>query len=178
MIAFFNWLLNTQLGLTLRATGDNENMIRALGVNTNNSKLIVLVLSNALFGLAEGMLAQYLRVADRAIFGLGMVVIGLAAVILGESFIAPRTTLLALLGCLVGAVIYRILFTGVFGLEIAGVCCCGPRPNPGIGCPAGACVYRARKGRRQPYPTDRDFSERRGGSSRFDLAGYGGPKSF
>lgn len=118
LIVFFNWLLNTQLGLALRATGDNENMIRALGVNTNNTKLVVLVLSNAMFGLAGGMLAQYLRFADGS-FGLGMIVIGLAAVILGESFISPRTTLLALLGCLVGAVIYRILFTGVFGLEIS-----------------------------------------------------------
>lgn len=118
LIVFFNWLLNTQLGLALRATGDNEDMIRALGVNTNNSKLLILVLSNALFGLAGGMLAQYLRFADGN-FGLGMIVIGLAAVILGESFIAPRTTLLALLGCLVGAIVYRILFTGVFGLEIS-----------------------------------------------------------
>jgi putative tryptophan/tyrosine transport system permease protein len=118
LIFFFNWLLNTQLGLALRATGDNEDMIRALGVNTNNTKLVLLVLSNALFGLAGGMLAQYLRFADGN-FGLGLIVIGLAAVILGESFITPRTTLLALLGCLAGAVIYRLLFTGVFGLEIS-----------------------------------------------------------
>ena len=118
LVVLFNWLMNTELGLALRATGDNENMIRALGVNTNNTKLIVLALSNALFGLAGGMLAQYLRYADGN-FGLGMIVIGLAAVILGESFIAPRTILLALLGCLVGANIYRVLFTGVFGLEIS-----------------------------------------------------------
>ena len=118
LIGLFNWFLNTQWGLALRATGDNENMIRALGVNTDRSKLTLLVLSNALYGLAGAMLAQYLGYADN-LFGLGMVVIGLAAVILGESFIAPVTTLTALVGALVGAIIYRLLFTGVFGLEIS-----------------------------------------------------------
>ncbi len=118
LIILFDWLLNTQIGLALRATGDNENMIRALGVNTDTAKIVVLMLSNALFGLAGAMLAQYLNYADGQ-FGLGMIVIGLAAVILGESFIAPRTTLLALLGTLVGAILYRILFTGVFGLEVS-----------------------------------------------------------
>ncbi len=118
LILLFNWFLNTQLGFALRATGDNENMIRALGVNTDNAKVLVLMLSNALFGLAGALLAQYLNYADGQ-FGLGMIVNGLAAVILGESFIAPRTVLLGLLGTLVGAVIYRILFTGVFGLEVS-----------------------------------------------------------
>lgn len=118
LVIIFNWFLNTQLGLALRATGDNENMIRALGVNTDNTKVLVLVLSNGLFGLAGAMLAQYLGYADGQ-FGLGMIVIGLAAVILGESFVAPRTTLLALLGTWVGAILYRVLFTGVFGLEVS-----------------------------------------------------------
>ncbi|HEX2916186.1 MAG TPA: hypothetical protein VH186_35830 [Chloroflexia bacterium] len=118
LILFFNWFLNTQLGLALRATGDNENMIRALGVNTDNAKVLILVMSNAMFGLAGAMLAQYLQYADGQ-FGVGMIVIGLAAVILGESFIVPRTTLAALFGALVGAVIYRVLFTGVFGLEVS-----------------------------------------------------------
>ncbi len=118
LILFFNWFLNTQLGLALRATGDNENMIRALGVNTDRAKLTVLVISNALFGLAGGLLAQYLQTADGQI-GQGLIVIGLAAVILGESFIAPRTVLMALLGTLVGSIMYRILFTGVYGLELS-----------------------------------------------------------
>ncbi len=118
LILFFNWFLNTQWGLALRATGDNENMIRALGVNTDRSKVTILVLSNALFGLAGAMLAQYLSFVDGQ-FGVGMIVIGLAAVILGESFIAPVTTFTALAGALVGAILYRLLFTGVFGLEIS-----------------------------------------------------------
>ena len=118
LIVLFNWFLNTQWGLALRATGDNENMIRALGVNTDRAKITLLVLSNGLFGLAGAVLAQYLGYVDGQ-FGVGMIVIGLAAVILGESFIAPVTTFTALAGTLVGAVIYRILFTGVYGLELS-----------------------------------------------------------
>ncbi len=118
LIMIFNWFLNTQLGLALRATGDNEIMIRAQGVNTDRAKLLLLVISNAMFGLAGALIAQYLQYADGQ-FGLGMIVIGLAAVILGESFIAPVTTLMALSGTLVGAIIYRVLFTGVFGLEVS-----------------------------------------------------------
>lgn len=118
LIFIFNWFLNTQLGLALRATGDNENMIRALGVNTDNAKVIILAVSNAMFGLAGAMISQYLQYADGQ-FGVGMIVIGLAAVILGESFVAPRSTLLALAGTLVGAIIYRLLFTGVFGLAVS-----------------------------------------------------------
>lgn len=118
LVAFFNWFLNTQLGLALRATGDNENMIRALGVDTNRAKVLVLTISNALFGLAGALLAQYLEYAD-GLFGLDMIVYGLAAVILGESFVAPRSVFTALVGTVVGAIIYRLLFTAVFGLEIS-----------------------------------------------------------
>ncbi len=117
LILLLNWFLSTQLGLALRATGDNEAMIKALGFNTNNGKVMVLALSNALFGLTGALVvAQYLNsVSSDA--GLGLIVIGLAAVIVGESFLPPRTVLFALLGALVGSIIYRVIFTSVFGLD-------------------------------------------------------------
>jgi putative ABC transport system permease protein len=118
VIVVMNWFLNTQLGLALRATGDNEAMIKALGFNTDNGKLLVLTISNGLFGLSGALVvAQYLNsVGGDA--GLGLIVIGLAAVIVGESFLPPRSVLTALLGALVGSIIYRLIYTSVYGLEI------------------------------------------------------------
>lgn len=117
LLLALNWFMNTQLGLALRATGDNEAMIKALGFNTNFGKVLLLTLSNACFGLAGALVvAQYLNsVSSDA--GLGLIVIGLAAVIVGESFLPPRSVLFALLGAVVGSIIYRVIFTSVFGLD-------------------------------------------------------------
>jgi putative ABC transport system permease protein len=118
LVFILNWFLNTQLGLALRATGDNEAMIKALGFNTDNGKVLVLAISNALFGLAGALVvAQYLNsVSSDA--GLGLIVIGLAAVIVGESFLPPRSVLFALLGALIGSIIYRVIYTSVYGLDL------------------------------------------------------------
>jgi ABC-type uncharacterized transport system permease subunit len=118
VVLLLNWFLNTELGLALRATGDNEAMIKALGFNTNNGKILLLAISNGLFGLTGALVvAQYLgSVTGDA--GLGLIVIGLAAVIVGESFMPPRSVLAALLGAWVGSVIYRVIYTSVYGLEL------------------------------------------------------------
>ncbi len=118
LIIGLNWFLNTQLGLALRATGDNEAMIKALGFNTDNAKIMVLAISNGLFALSGSLvIAQYLNsVSGDA--GLGLIVVGLAAVIVGEGFLPPRTVLMALSGALIGSIIYRLIFTSVFGLDI------------------------------------------------------------
>jgi len=118
LIFLLDWFLNTQLGLALRATGDNEAMIKALGFNTNNGKILILAISNGLFGLTGALVVtQYLSsVSGDA--GLGLIVVGLAAVIVGESFIPPRSVLAALLGAWIGSVIYRVIYTSVYGLEI------------------------------------------------------------
>jgi len=118
IILLLNWFLNTQLGLALRATGDNEAMIKALGFNTNNGKILVLAISNGLFGLTGALVvAQYLNsVSSDA--GLGLIVVGLAAVIVGESFLPPRTVMFALFGALIGSIIYRVIYTSVFGLDL------------------------------------------------------------
>ena len=82
-IAVLYWFFGTEIGATLRATGNNEAMIRALGVNTGKTKLLGLILSNALVGLAGALVAQNQKYADINM-GTGAIVIGLAAIVIGE----------------------------------------------------------------------------------------------
>ena len=77
------WFFGTEIGSALRATGNNEHMVRALGVNTNTTKMIALVLSNALVGLAGGLICESQKYADIGM-GTGAIVIGLAAIVIGE----------------------------------------------------------------------------------------------
>ena len=77
------WFFGTEIGSALRATGDNEHMIRALGVSTNKTKVIALVLSNALIGLSGGLICESQKYADIGM-GTGAIVIGLAAIVIGE----------------------------------------------------------------------------------------------
>jgi len=103
--------LHTEVGLAIRATGDNEQMIRAEGVNTDTTKLIGLSLSNALVALSGGLFAQYQGFADVGM-GIGMIIAGLASVIIGEAIIRGRTVGLMTLGAIVGAIIYRLAVAG------------------------------------------------------------------
>ena len=82
IIAFLYWFFGTELGSTLRATGNNENMIRALGVNTKYTKLLALTLSNGLVGLSGALVCQSQKYADIGM-GTGAIVIGLAAIAIG-----------------------------------------------------------------------------------------------
>lgn len=83
IIAVLYWFFGTEYGFTIRATGCNSNMARAQGINTKKSTVIALVLSNGLVGLAGGLLSQYQGFAD-VNMGRGAIVIGLAAVIIGD----------------------------------------------------------------------------------------------
>ena len=83
VIAALYWFFGTEIGSALRATGDNEAMIRALGVNTNTTKMIALTLSNALVGLSGGLICEQQKYADIGM-GTGAIVIGLAAIVIGE----------------------------------------------------------------------------------------------
>ena len=82
-MALLYWFFGTELGCSLRATGANQNMARAQGINTNVSKVLGLMVSNGLVALAGGLLAQYQGFSDINM-GRGAIVIGLAAVIIGE----------------------------------------------------------------------------------------------
>lgn len=77
------WFFGTEIGSALRATGNNEDMIRALGQNTNATKMIALIVSNALVGLSGGLICQSQKYADIGM-GTGAIVIGLAAIVIGE----------------------------------------------------------------------------------------------
>ena len=88
MLGFF---FRTQLGLCIRATGDNEDMVRSSSINTERMKFIGLGLANALVALSGGMLAQYQNFADLSM-GIGMVVIGLASLIIGEVIFGKKTS--------------------------------------------------------------------------------------
>jgi ABC-type uncharacterized transport system permease subunit len=92
-------------------------MIRALGVNTDRAKITVLTISNAFFGLTGALIAQYSRNGS-VTMGLGMIIIGLAAVIIGEAFLPPRSMLLALIGALIGSLVYSFIASSVFNLVL------------------------------------------------------------
>ena len=82
-ILFLYWFFGTEIGSAMRATGNNEHMIRALGVSTAKTKMIALMLSNALVGLSGGLICQSQKYADIGM-GTGAIVIGLAAIVIGE----------------------------------------------------------------------------------------------
>lgn len=98
----------TNLGTAMRATGDNNQMIRALGVNVGNMITLGLAFSNGLIALAGALLAQYQGFADVQM-GIGMVVWGLASVIIGESLVGTRNLGLTITGAVMGSVIFRLM---------------------------------------------------------------------
>jgi len=103
-----DWFLHTDLGLDLRATGDNSTMIRSFGVNTDRTTIIGLALSNALVAASGALIAQYQGFADVGM-GIGMIVIGLASVIVGEVLFGSTTIFRATLAVVAGSVVYRLV---------------------------------------------------------------------
>ena len=110
IITLLYMFLQTRIGFVFRATGDNEDMVRAAGVSGDTMKLLGLGLSNGLVGLAGGMLAQNQAFADIN-SGTGMMVIGLASVILGEVVFGTNTLLRRLIAASMGAILYRIIIS-------------------------------------------------------------------
>lgn len=102
------WLLSTDVGLAMQATGDNESMIRSLGVNTDAMKIGGLALSNGLVALCGALIAQYQGFADIGM-GIGLIVAGLASVIIGQAIFGQRTVLVAASAVVLGSVIYRLV---------------------------------------------------------------------
>ena len=100
--------LNTEYGLALQATGDNEQMIRAFGVNTDNATIIGLGLSNALVALSGALVAQDQGFSDVGM-GIGMIVAGLASIIIGEAIVKPKTVFRLTLAAIVGSIVYRLI---------------------------------------------------------------------
>jgi putative ABC transport system permease protein len=101
--------LKTELGAAMRATGDNARMLRALGTSTDRMTILGLAMSNGLVALAGSLFAQMQAFAD-AQMGIGVIVLGLASVILGQTLVGPvRSVTLAVVGAVMGAVLFRLL---------------------------------------------------------------------
>ena len=113
------WFFGTELGSSLRATGANPNMARAQGINTNFSKVLALIVSNGLVALSGALLAQYQGSAT-VDMGRGAIVIGLAAVIIGEVLFSKGSLNFAmkLASCIIGAIIYYVVITLVLRLGL------------------------------------------------------------
>src|SRR5680860_15451 len=115
MLFFLYLFLNTRLGFVLRATGDNDHMVRALGVNTDFVILMGLAISNGLVALSGALIAQSQSYVDIGM-GIGMVIIGLASVIIGEVIFGTKSLLRRLIAVVLGAILYRLIIA--FALEI------------------------------------------------------------
>jgi len=113
-----NWFLRTEIGLSLRATGDNEQMVRGLGASTNRNVLLGCAISNGLVALAGALVAQNQGFSDVGM-GIGMIVMGLAAVIIGEGVFRPRGITSILLSCLGGTFLYRLFINIALRLGMA-----------------------------------------------------------
>ena len=119
-IAALYWFFGTELGCALRATGANRHMTRAQGINTNVATVLGLMISNGLVALSGGLLAQYQGFSDINM-GRGAIVIGLAAVIIGEVIFSRvfRNFALKLLASIIGAIIYYIVMNFVLRLGLS-----------------------------------------------------------
>jgi len=102
--------LHTQIGFAMRATGDNEQMIRTLGVNTDHMTLLGLGISNAFVALSGALVAQDQGFSDVGM-GIGMIVAGLASIIIGEALFGKKTVQRMTLAAIVGSIIYKLIIS-------------------------------------------------------------------
>lgn len=102
-----DWFLHTDSGLALQATGDNEQMIRSFNVSTDRMKIMGLMISNGLVGLAGAVVAQFQGFADIGM-GIGLILVGLASVIVGQAIFGTRVVVQATMAVVLGAVVYRL----------------------------------------------------------------------
>ena len=119
LIAILYWFFGTELGCSLRATGCNPSMSRAQGINTDRNKVLALMLSNGLVALSGALLTQYQGFADINM-GRGSIVIGLAAVIIGEAIFSRifRNFALKLLSVVFGSILYYLVLQVVIWMGI------------------------------------------------------------
>ena len=120
LVTALKLFLMTQIGLSLRATGDNEAMVRSSSINTDAMKVLGFALCNILVGLSGAIYAQYNMTATHGV-GTGMLVLGLASIIIGETVIGKRGMLRHLIAVVIGAIIYRIMLAIAFGLGLPAI---------------------------------------------------------
>ena len=117
IVALLDYFFRTRIGLAMRATGDNAQMAAAQGIGVSRTTVLGLLLANALIALAGALFAQYQGFANIEM-GVGMIVTGLACVILGETFFGVRGVRRALLGAVAGAVALRLLVAAALRLGL------------------------------------------------------------
>ena len=113
--------LKTRIGLSIRATGDNPDMVRASSINTGFTVTVGLCISNSLTALSGAVLAQYQKTADINL-GTGMVIIGLASLIIGETLMPKGKTWVKILGAIAGSVVYRFIIAIALRLDLPSEC--------------------------------------------------------
>ena len=113
--------LKTRIGLSIRATGDNPDMVRASSINTGFTITVGLCISNSLTALSGAVLAQYQKTADINL-GTGMVIIGLASLIIGETLMPKGKTWVKILGAVVGSLVYRFIIAIALRLDLPSEC--------------------------------------------------------
>lgn len=112
IVCILYWFLGTELGCAIRATGNNQQMARAQGINTNTMIILGLVISNGLVAVSGALIAQSQSFADVQM-GIGSIVIGLASVIIGEVLFGTRNFFNCLVSLVLGAVTYRVIIAFV-----------------------------------------------------------------
>ncbi len=119
LIAVLYWFFGTRYGMSIRSTGCNEKMSRAQGINTDLNKVVGLALSNGIVAFAGALLAQYSGKADIS-DGRGAIVIGLAAVIIGEAIVSRmgQSFVIRLTGVMIGGIIYYVVYQTVIFLGL------------------------------------------------------------
>lgn len=115
LIGILYWFFGTEIGCAIRATGNNPQMVRAQGINTNAMIILGLMISNGLVAIGGSLIAQSQRFADVQM-GIGSIVIGLASVIIGEVLFGRRHFASRLLSLVLGAIVYRVIIAMVLKL--------------------------------------------------------------
>jgi putative ABC transport system permease protein len=113
MLLLLNWFMHTEMGLLIRATGQNDQMVRALGINHHLMIILTLVVSNGLVGLAGALAVQLLGFADVSL-GFGVIIRGLAAVMIGEVLLRPHSVGQQILAAAVGMLVFEVSRAWVF----------------------------------------------------------------
>lgn len=111
-----DWFLKTEVGLAIRATGDNKRMIRSFSANTDTLIILGLGISNAMVALSGALIAQFTKFADIGL-GIGMIVVGLASVIIGEAIFGTKSIIRTTFAVVAGAVIYRLIYALALRVE-------------------------------------------------------------
>ena len=117
VVVILSIFFKTRPGIAIRATGDNEEMVRSSSINADGSRTVGIMLANSLVGLSGAMLCQQQRYADLG-SGNGMLVVGLASVIIGQAFFGRRGVTIGIVSAVVGSILYRIILQGAYQIDM------------------------------------------------------------